>query len=133
MPLILRQPTETDLERMLTVQIIAFSRDPWNNIMFPGGLTLDARSKALEHGRQEMKDPTIAFMTVIDTDINEEIVAIAKWHTYKTERPENEWRTHKKKEWGKGVNVEAANEFFGTFHQKRSRVMKGNPHYCEYN
>ena len=132
MPIILQEATPSDLDRLIKIQFLAFGESYFNQILFPGKVTPDAHSKAVERARKDMKDPCTKFMKAVDTDLNDEIVGFAKWLIYKSERPESEWMHMEKREWGEGVNAPALNEFIGMVHETRMKNMGGKPHCCMY-
>jgi hypothetical protein len=76
-----------------------------------------------------MIDPHTAFLKIFDTDINE-IISFARWHVFRSDRPESEWKGILSRGWDEGTNVEAANEFYYAIHEKREKVMGGKAHLC---
>ena len=132
MPLTIEKAQEADIPRLLDIMYTAFHDDPWNRIMFLHTPPPEKRGVSTARWRNEISvDPQISFIKAVDTDINE-IVAFARWHVYRTERPESEWKGTEPRSWDEGTNVEAANEFFNKVHEKREKVMSGNPHCCGY-
>lgn len=128
MVLIVEEAQEADIQRLLDIMYAAFSKDPWDRIMYPQIPAPDARGASIARWRDEILiDSTMRFMKVVDTDIGE-IVALARWNVYKVERPESEWKSTKPRDWDEGTNVEAANEFYNAMCEKRQNVMDGKPH-----
>ncbi|MCJ1258141.1 hypothetical protein MMC24_005972 [Lignoscripta atroalba] len=132
MPLQLQKGNETDLDRIYTIQTAAFAEDDLGQILFPGEITEDAKTRAIERARKDMRDPDITYMLAVDTDLDSQIVGFGKWHIYKHERPESEWKKVQKRDWGEGANVAAADEFFGAIQEKRARIIGGAAH-CREN
>ena len=131
MPLITDKAQEADIPKLLDIMYTAFADDPWDRIMFPQIPPPDRRGLTIARWRDEVSvDPHTAFMKVVDTDLNESI-AFARWHIYRTERPESEWKGAEARGWDEGTNVEAANEFYYKIHEKREKVMGGKPHCCK--
>ena len=132
MPLVLREAQEADIPRCLDIMYNAFSKDPWDRIMFPQIPPPSARGNSTRRWRHEiLEDPCVTFLKVIDTDISDEIISFGKWHVYTKERPESEWKRITLGDWDEGTNVEAANAFFGGMRLKRQKLMKGDPHCCK--
>ena len=130
MPLELARASAADLRKLLEIQFAAFAEDPMNAVMFPVPTPPSAFEKALERARNDFQDPDVAFVKVTDTDIGE-IVSYARWFIWKHERPEEEWNKEKKRDWGEGTNVEAADAFVGAINEKRRKIMAGKPHCCK--
>ncbi|CAD6589191.1 MAG: hypothetical protein ASARMPREDX12_003686 [Alectoria sarmentosa] len=132
MVLIIEKAQEADIQRLLDIMYVAFSKDPWNRIMFPVIPGPEARGASIERwGDEILMNPTIHFMKVVDTDMNE-IVAFARWNVYQVERSESDWKITEPRNWDIGTNVEAANEFYNVVCGKRQSFMGGNPH-CRLN
>ncbi|KAL9114194.1 MAG: hypothetical protein Q9187_007512, partial [Circinaria calcarea] len=123
MPLLLQPVVEADAPRLPDIQFAAFGEDPFMAIMFPQTPSDDSKQKAVERTYTDFKDPYITLMKVVDTDLDNTIVAFARWHIYRLERPESEWNTEKKRDWGQGINVDVADAFFTAIQQKRKRIM----------
>ena len=84
MPLLIRPAVEADLERIVEILFEAFAPDPLTQIMFPhGGENPEAKNKALEQNRKDFHNPVITYMKIVDTDLNDEVIAFAKWYIYK--------------------------------------------------
>ncbi len=133
MPLELAQVTADDLPTVLQLQFAAFADDPMTQLMYPIRPTpVAVVEKAIERGRKDFLNPDTAFVKVHDTDSGE-IVALAKWSIYKHERPGEEWKKEEKRDWGEGVNVEAADALIGAIGEKRKKIMAGKPHCCRSN
>lgn len=128
MVLIIEEAQEFDIQRLLDIMYAAFSKDPWDRIMYPEIPGPEARGVSIERWRNEILiDPTMHFINAVDTDVGE-IIAFARWNIYEVERPESEWKNMEARDWDIGTNVEAANEFYNAVCEKRQRVMGGKPH-----
>lgn len=102
MSLTIKPAAETDILRILQIRDAAFAQDPWQRIMKPNLLPPHSRVKAIERFRKEYgHDPAVHFLVVEDKD-TDEIVAVAKWNIYKTERPESDWKKEPEIEWDEG-------------------------------
>ena len=99
--------------------------------MFPVPPTPEMKAKVGARNRRLLQDNTTAFMKVVDTDCNNEMVGYAKWSIYKHERPESEWAKQEKREYGEGVNVKAFEFFINALGEKRRKIMAGRPHCSE--
>ena len=121
---------EADLERIVEILFEAFAPDPLTQIMFPrGGEDPEAKNKALEQNRKDFHNPVITYMKIVDTDLNDEVIAFAKWYIYKEARPESEWKKPEVRDYGEGANQEAIDAFFGQLTEKRWKHLEGKPHY----
>ena len=129
MPLLLQPAVEADIPKLPEIQFAAFGEDSFMAIMFPPIPSAESRLKAIERTFDDLKDPYITLIKVIDTDLDNEIIGFGRWHIYRHERPESEWNTEQKRQWGAGINVEAADTFFTAVQKKRKRIMAGKPHY----
>ena len=128
MVLVIEKAREADIQRLLDIMYVAFSKDPWNRIMFPVIPGPEARGASIERWRDEiLMNPTIRFMKAVDTDLNE-IIAFARWNVYQVERSESDWKITEPRNWDIGTNVEAANEFYNAVCGKRQSFMGGKPH-----
>ena len=130
MPFVIEYAQEADIQCLLDIMYSAFHDDSLNRIMFPIIPAHNDRAASIARWRDELLDRHVSFLKVVDTEINE-IIALAKWRVYLSERPESEWKgTPQRQLWDEGTNVEAANEFFSAIHEKRERIMGGRPHLC---
>ncbi|MCJ1401662.1 hypothetical protein MMC11_004879 [Xylographa trunciseda] len=129
MPLVLQPVVETDMERLMEIQNRAFSTDPWNQVMFPNGVTAASKITMVEMVRKDFHDPHTVFVKVVDTDRENEIVSFARWYIYKQERPESEWNKPAEwRDWGPDTNNKALNDFIGALAEARRKHMAGKPH-----
>ena len=131
MPLLIQPVVDADVERTVEIQFAAFAPSLWNQIMFPDPLNPDMKAKISERNRRMLHDPVIAFMKVVDTDRNNEMIAYSRWSIYKYERPESEWAKQEKRNYGEGVNVEAFESFINALGEKRRKILAGKPNCSE--
>jgi len=128
MPLLLRMAVEADIDQILDIQYEANDSDPWHQTLFPNGISTATRNMTREHARTAMQtDPHTHYVVVVDTDLNDEIIAFAKWMIYKQERPESEWNKADTRKWPEDTNLEAISAFFGPLLEKRRKYMAGSP------
>lgn len=127
MPLVVEFAHENDIQRLLDILYAAF-QDPWDQIMFPRVPGPEERIASMARWRDEILiNPNIKFLKVVDTDLDE-IIAFARWHIYRFERPEREWEDAPSRSWDEGTNVDAANEFYYAIHETRKKIMSGKAH-----
>ena len=101
MSLQLREGVHADLDRLMDIQFQAFGPDPLDQTFFPNGVSPDTRARMTEYARRDMLDNLHAtFMTVIDLERDNEIIAFGKWYIYKHDRTESEWNNLDSREWG---------------------------------
>lgn len=100
MPLVVQKAQVADIPRLLDIFYHAFHDDPLDRIMFPQIPSPDARMGSTKRWVHEISaDPNMSFIEVVDTDRDDEIVAFARWHVFRTERPEGEWMDMTHREW----------------------------------
>jgi len=130
MPLLLQPVEEADLPRTLEIQAAAFASNNLNRVMFGGRpRSEETTEKALLRIRKELlDDQDTHILKVIDTDLDNKLIAFCKWHIYKHERSPSEYRTEGDRQFGPEVNVEVANAFFNALDEKRVEIMGGKPH-----
>lgn len=132
MVLLVEKAQEADIQRLLDIMYAAFSKDPWNRLMYPKIPGTEARGASIERWRDEISNhPTMRFIKAVDTDVGE-IIAFARWNIYEMERPESEWKHTEARKWDLGTNVDAANEFYNAICVERQKVMGGKPHCCKF-
>lgn len=132
MVLTVEKAQEADIQRLLDIMYAAFSKDPWDRIMYPNMPGPEARGASIERWRDEIsKNPNVRFMKAVDTDVGE-IIAFARWNVYEVERPESEWKNTEARNWDTGTNIEAANEFYNAIRERRQKVMGGKRHCCKF-
>ncbi|KAI4163547.1 MAG: hypothetical protein LQ342_002819 [Letrouitia transgressa] len=128
MSLTIKPAAETDILRILQIRDAAFAQDPWQRIMKPNLLPPHSRVKAIERFRKEYgHDPAVHFLVVEDKD-TDEIVAVAKWNIYKTERPESDWKKEPEIEWDEGTNNAAITFFLNGIFRRRHKNIGGKAH-----
>lgn len=99
--------------------------------MYPQTPPREARTASAERWREEISaNPALRFLKVVDTNVGE-IIALARWSVYESERPESEWKRKFRRDWDEGTNVDAANEYMNALMEKRQKVMGGCPHCCK--
>lgn len=119
------------MQRIIEIMYLAMSEDPWYRTVFRKIPEPKGRTKSMERWTRDMlMDPSLLVMKVIDTDLNE-IIAFSRWHNFKQERPESEWKKDEKREWDEGTNEEAGNAFLSAIIEKRQRLMAGKAHCCQ--
>ncbi|MCJ1293671.1 hypothetical protein MMC34_005226 [Xylographa carneopallida] len=129
MPLLLQPVVEADMERAVDIQARAFSTEPWDQVMFPNGMSAAGKAIMVERARKDFHNPNVVFMKVVDTDRKDEMISFSRWYIYKQERPNSEWnQLREKKDWGPDANNEALNEFMAAMDDKRKKLMAGEPH-----
>ena len=130
MPLVVLEVVEADTSRITEIWAAAFHKDPIHNAMFPKGTTPETMAKMKSNSIQELRDPSIKYMKVVDTDHENEIIAFGKWHIYRQERLESEWNVLDSRDWGRDVNQEVSEAFFAELGARRKKFMAGKPHAC---
>ena len=132
MPLSLQRATIADLPRIVHLEYSAFAHDPCSLVMFGPTPSAELIQQSLDSAQNEMlHDARTQFMVVKDTEINDGVIAFAKWRFYKEMRPESEWRKPYEREPCKGTNDEARHLFKAAVVEKRQKIMGGRPYCCK--
>ena len=143
MPLILLPMNPSDIPTLISIQNDALDTDPLHSLTMAlphSAFTINAMEKRLE---SELKDPTSGFMTVVDTDIRAgpdivgegeqrgRVIALARWHFYTKERPEEEWNVKQTRVLGDEINWPLLEAFLGPVGRCRREYVKGRRHACK--
>ncbi|KAK3335942.1 hypothetical protein B0T19DRAFT_436759 [Cercophora scortea] len=140
----IREATRADLSEILDVHFEAFGPDPMNQLMYPAGVTENAREMfghslfppeseaAADENKHGETRIFVAELLADDTadDVPVEIVAYAKWQIFRHERPETEWNVEDPpmttEILGEGVDAEVYNAFLGGMHRVRKTHSRGD-------
>jgi hypothetical protein len=134
MPLKLLAAKPGDLPRIVQLENDSFADSPLTPILFPNGRSPEAQAAYVETLLQQWHDNSSSrHAIVVDSDLNDEIIAFARWFMYigddvkyiKTE-PGQRGNTP-------GCNEEAMNEFFDGMMNLRLRILGKSPHCCRFN
>lgn len=132
MPLQLLPAEPGDLPRIVQLEDASFADNPLTPILFPNGKSKESQDAYVEHLLQQWQDnPSGRLVKVIDTELNDLIIAFARWYIFigddvkfiKTD-PEESITTL-------GSTQAAAHEFFGGLLEIRVRLLGKNPHCCK--
>ncbi|KAL1864277.1 hypothetical protein VTK73DRAFT_6008 [Phialemonium thermophilum] len=146
-----RRATKADADAILDIHFAAFLPSATNRLMFPNGVTPDARVKfgqslfpeepatgdgAAQKPSGDSGPETIVTVAELLPDSGTEgdageVIAFAKWVVYYEPRPREVWdapRTPMTVETlGEGVNVDVYERFIGEVREMRKKWMKGEP------
>ncbi|KAH6650508.1 hypothetical protein F5144DRAFT_481517 [Chaetomium tenue] len=133
----IREATPADVETIVDVYFAAFDDNVMNQLMYPGGVSADARKKfgakflpqpASEDAGQSTTAKGQNFVYVA-TDTSGEIIAFAKWLLQREARPEEEWIkedfTATVEGWGEGCDLGVVDSFIGLMNRAQSEHAKG--------
>ena len=130
MPLEVRVAVDADMPRTVDIFLHASNRS-WLETLAPSGISPASRDIMIENNHKDLNDPQCAFMKVVDTDLDDEVIAFAKWYVYRTERPKSEWERNDSRDWGPDWNRGLLQEFFGELGAKKRKHIAGMPHCCK--
>jgi hypothetical protein len=132
MPLELRQANSTkDVSKLAKVHLDAFNLIRVNQAIWPHGVTTDIISGTESRHRNSLEgDPTAHYLTIVDTDRDDEIIAFAEWHIFNTAEEEGTRKDLTPREWGRDVDLDVATEFWAHIVEAR-RKMQGKGHCCK--
>jgi ribosomal protein S18 acetylase RimI-like enzyme len=140
-----REATPADVEAIVDVHFAAFDDNIMNQLMYPRGVSADARNKfgakilppptSEDAGKNTTeKGQTLVYVAEYlpegaSTDGPGEIVAYAKWLLQREPRPEEEWRkddfTATAEAWGDDCDLGVVDGFIGLMNRTQSEHAKG--------
>ena len=146
-----REATPADIEAIVDVYFAAFDDNVMNQLMYPHGVSADARKK---FGARLFPQPTSkdagqgttakgqGFLYVAESlpdgaspDATGEIVAFAKWLLQREPRPEEEWEnedfTATAEVWGDDCDLGVVDAFIGLMNRSQSEHAKGEAALCK--
>jgi hypothetical protein len=147
----IREATLDDFDAVVDVHFAAFDDNVMNQLMYPGGVSADAK-KAFGTKIFKRPDPEDGgagtarkgepFVYVAEylpedgsTDGPGEIVAYAKWLLHREPQPEEEWRGEvfnaTPEAWGEGCDVAVVNAFIGEMTRVQRDHAKGEAALCK--
>jgi hypothetical protein len=141
----IREATPADATTLAEIHFAAFGPDIINQLLFPGGITEDAKAKAaywiFPPPDRDPKPATserrilVAELVPEDSpaDAPGEIVAFAKWSLRRKPIPEEQWNAEPPIEadmLGEGSNIEVYKWFNGTLHRRFRQIARGDPMLC---
>jgi hypothetical protein len=147
----IRKATRADIDDVVRIQADAFAPGIMNRLMYPNGMSEEARSK---YGASSLKiveeseardagtfsgpeDPEsflfVAEATPTDEQSRPEIIAFAHWEVYRKPRTEEEWNVREPADsyTSEGVNTEVMVAFIGGIREMRRQNMRGDPSICK--
>jgi len=148
-----RQAARADIDDVVRIHVDAFSPGVMNRLMYPTGMSDDARSKLAstmvkivedaETGASDNNSKPKAnesFLLVAETgsvgegDPRPEVVAFAWWDIWREPRLEEQWNVAQPVSayTAEGANDEIMEAFIGGIRDMRRRNMRGDPGICEY-
>lgn len=146
-----RDATPADVETMVDIHFAAFGKSVMTRLMFPAGVSEDARAKFAAsffppapagdgaEPRPKNGQTLICVAEYLPEDGTAdgagEIVAFAKWTLYAEPRTEEEWKADARKPtvemYGEGVDLAAVDTFLGEFSRRRAEYAKDEPTFCK--
>ena len=151
-PIQVREATRADIDDVVRINVDAFSPGIMNRLMYPTGMSDDARSKLAstmvkivedaETGAGDSSKPKASesFLLVAETgsagegDARPEVVAFARWDVWRELRSEQQWNVVEpvSEYTAEGANDEIMEAFLGGIRGMRRRNMRGDPGICKY-
>ncbi|KAK0630233.1 hypothetical protein B0T17DRAFT_216403 [Bombardia bombarda] len=149
-----RPATPADVEAILDVHFAAFGPDIMDQLMYPQGVSADARTKfgysffpptapnekgsddAASKPSHKKKKGELLVMVAEELPADDDstpgqIIAFSKWTLSREPRSEEEWNDGSENETaetlGEGCDVTVYNEFIGALHRKRRVYSRGDP------
>lgn len=142
MPLKLVPATFSDLPKIAQIEEASFASNPLTPIFFPGDKTAETDDAYVESLLQKWQDNlALRTKTVVDTDLNDAIIAFARWFVFvgedvrfiKTEAGVggDESGDGASQRELPGSNPEALADFFGALAKLRMELIGERPHCCK--
>ncbi|KAF7503835.1 hypothetical protein GJ744_003225 [Endocarpon pusillum] len=129
MPLKLLTAEPGDIPRIVQLEEEAFADSPLTPILFPDGKSQDIQDAYVENLLQQWQDNSASrTIKVIDTDLNDKIIAFARWYIFIGDDVRFIKMDPDERHNILGSNEAAGNEFFGGLLKIRARIMGRNPH-----
>lgn len=118
-----------DLPRIVQIENESFADSPLTPILFPDGRSQESRNAYVETlGQQWHANTACRHVIVIDTDLDNKIIAFARWFIFIGEDVKFIKTDLKERDNAPGINEAAANEFFGGLLKLRLKLMGKKPH-----
>jgi ribosomal protein S18 acetylase RimI-like enzyme len=133
MPLKLLPAEPGDLPRIVELENESFADSPLTPILFPNGKSQGSQSAYIETLLLQWQDNSASrHVKVIDTDLNDKIIAFARWFIFVGDDVKFIKTDPNERHHAPGSNEEAVNEFFGGLLKIRIRILGRTPHCCEF-
>jgi hypothetical protein len=99
-----------------------------------GGLAAAAKAEGAPGEPGKRNNPIPRPEILRNPETGGTIIAFAKWHLHRHERPESEWAEKRQATtelYGEGADLEACDAFLGGLREMRQQYIAGKPHYRE--
>jgi hypothetical protein len=130
MPLEVQPLTEADAPAFVAIQYAAF-RSAFARHAFPLTRGQEQIDQDVEKHRKSMReDADVHFLKVVDTDLDNKIIACAKWRINEEERTQEEFEKSLgsvQDDW-----TPVLKEFYGWLTEMRKKWMGTKPFYCGF-
>ncbi|KAK0641404.1 N-acetyltransferase-like protein [Cercophora newfieldiana] len=129
----IREATPADANAMAEIQLAAFGTDVINQLLYPGEITEDAKTKAAEslfappEPPHQSSEPLLVVAELV-LENGPEVIAFAKWSLRRESVPEEEWDVEPSVSpdmLGEGSNIEVFKWFHLTLHRKLRSFSRG--------
>lgn len=129
MPLKLIPAEIGHLPRIVQIENESFADSPLTPILFPNGKSEESQAAYVEILRQQWQENAASHhVVVIDTDLNDRIVAFARWFIFVGDKVSFIKTDPSERIQAPGMNEAAATEFFGGLLKFRADRLGRNPH-----
>ncbi len=129
MPLKLQLAEPGDLPRIVQIENESFVDSPLTPIRFLNSKSAESQDANVENLLQQWQDnPTSRHVIVIDTDLNDKIIAFARWFILIGEDVKYIKTDPNERQSAPGSNEVASRELFGGLLKIRVRILGRKPH-----
>jgi hypothetical protein len=121
--------TASDMPTLVTIQMAAFSTGVVTKL-FPTNSPTYIPTTIAKHLKSMTEEPDVRYLKVIDTELNGQIIACAKWRINLAERGQEEVEKMLPQPGKEEEGNEAAKAFMAYLRWARSTYMGSKPFYC---
>jgi hypothetical protein len=120
-----------DLPRIIQLENESFADSPVTPFLFPNGQSRESQDAYVKGLLQQWQDNSACrHVKVIDTDLNDKIIAFARWYIFVGDDVKFIKMDPKERLAPPGANEELANTFFGGLLRIRIDKLGRQPHCC---
>jgi hypothetical protein len=121
-----------DLPRIVQLENESFADSPLTPILFPNGRSQESQDAYVKTLLQQWQDNSACrHVKVIDTDLNDKIIAFARWYLFVGDDVKFIKTDPNERQNTPGANEAAANAFFGGLLRIRIAKLGRQPHCCK--
>lgn len=109
----------------------AFKDDVILEVLFPGGITEDFREGHTAHTLGYWHQSDCQYTLKCIDSVTKEVVGMALWDVYLSERPEDEWK-NPGVTWLEGAHRKRAEDILNPLWEQKAKLWGGRRHVCKF-